>query len=72
MLFLIFFPNSGGPGIATLSDYRQKAQSSDKEGDAQQFYAGGSEHSGQMIEGPPRTKPNPQDIAKDVFEAAKK
>ena len=40
--------------------------------DAQQFYAGGSEHSGQMIEGPPRKKQNPESIAKDIFEAAKK
>ena len=58
--------------MATLSDYRQPPQGSGKDGDAQQFYAGGSEHSGQMIEGPPRKKPNPEDIAKDVFEAAKK
>ena len=71
-MWSLFSPNSRGPGVATLSDYRQKTQSSDKEGDAQQFYAGGSEHSGQMIEGPPRTKSNPQDIAKDVFEAARK
>ena len=64
----------GGSGVATLSDYReQKPESSAKgDDDAQQFYAGGSEHSGQMIEGPPRKKANPQDIAKEVFEAAKK
>ena len=28
--------------------------------------------SGQLIEGPPRKKADPKDIAKDVFEAAKK
>ena len=43
-----------------LSDYReQQFQSSAKgDDDAQQFHAGGSEHSGQMIEGPPRKKAN--------------
>ena len=61
---------SSGAGVATLSDYRDKPEASGK--DAQQFYAGGSEHSGQMIEGPPKKKTNPQDIAKNVFEAAKK
>ena len=71
-LLPLMSPCSEGTGIATLSDYRKESQSSDKDKDAQQFYAGGSEHSGQMIEGPPRKKPNPQDIAKDVFEAAKK
>ena len=58
--------------MATLSDYREKSKESGKDEDAQQFYAGGSEHSGQMIEGPPRKKPNPEDMAKDVFEAARK
>ena len=66
------FISSSGSGVATLSDYREQPQSSGKDDDAQQFYAGGSEHSGQMIEGPPKKKANPQDIAKDVFEAAKK
>ena len=54
-----------------MSDYREKNQEKSGE-DAQQFYAGGSEHSGQMIEGPPRKKPNAQSLARDVFEAAKK
>lgn len=58
-------------GIATLSDYQDKPVPSSGE-DAQQFYAGGSEHSGQMIEGPPRKKQTPDSIAKEVFEAAKK
>ena len=60
--------------MATLSDYREQQPQSSAKGDddAQQFYAGGSEHSGQMIEGPPRKKANPQDIAKEVFEAARK
>ena len=62
--------------MTTLSDYREQQPQSSAKGDddAQQFYAGGSEHSGQMIEGPPRKKANPQaqDIAKEVFEAARK
>ena len=66
--------SGGGSGVATLSDYREQKPDKSAKGDddAQQFYAGGSEHSGQMIEGPPRKKANPQDIAKEVFEAAKK
>lgn len=58
-------------GVATLSDYKEKPDS-DPGKDAQQFYAGGSEHSGQMIEGPPRKKQTPDSMAKEVFEAAKK
>lgn len=58
-------------GIATLSDYQNSLSSSSEE-DAQQFYAGGSERSGQMIEGPPRKKQTPESIAKEVFEAAKR
>ena len=55
--------------MATLSDYREQQPQSSAKGDddAQQFYAGGSEHSGQMIEGPSRKTANPQDIAKEVF-----
>ena len=58
-------------GVATLSDYREK-QTAPSDDDAQKFFAGGSERSGQMIEGPPRKKQTPDSIAKDVFEAAKK
>ena len=67
-------PVTVGSGVATLSDYREQQPQSSAKGDddAQQFYTGGSEHSGQMIEGPPRKKANPQDIAKEVFEAARK
>ena len=61
-------PSSVGSGVATLSDCREQQPESSAKGDndAQQFYAGGSEHSGQMV------KANPQDIAKEVFEAARK
>ena len=57
--------------MATLSDYKEKPKASGGE-DGQQFFAGGSEHSGQMIEGPPRKKMNPESMAKEVFESAKK
>jgi len=53
----------------TLSDYTSKP----KEGkDAQQFYAGGSEHSGQMIEGPPRKNESPGNITQGFIDMAKK
>lgn len=57
-------------GIATLSDYKEKPAPPTGQ-DAEQFFAGGSEHSGQMIEGPPRKKQTSENIAKEVFEAAK-
>lgn len=60
-------------GVATLSDYRDKPQTATHPQDkGQEFFAGGSEHSGQMIEGPPRKKVTPSSMAKDVFESAKK
>lgn len=59
-------------GVATLADFRDKPPIPNPEEDPQQFYAGGSEHSGQMIEGPPRKKPDTESLAKEVFEAAKK
>lgn len=58
-------------GVATLSDYRDKPVPSEDK-DAEQYYAGGSEHSGQMIEGPPRKKQNPEGIAQSFIDAAKK
>ena len=57
-------------GVATLSDYKSNKPKDSK--DAQQFYAGGSEHSGQMIEGPPRKAEQPKSIAQGFIDAAKK
>lgn len=54
-----------------MSDYKEKPVPNSGE-DAEQFYAGGSVHSGQMIEGPPRKKADTESMAKEVFEAAKK
>jgi len=60
-------------GVATLSDYQPTpVDSKEEEGDSEKFYAGGSEHSGQLIEGPPRKKPTAQKLAQEVFDAAKK
>ncbi len=56
-------------GVATLSDYKSKPADGK---DAQQFYAGGSEHSGQMIEGPPRPNEAPKNITQGFIDAAKK
>jgi UBX domain-containing protein 1 len=55
-----------------LADYRSSGgneKDNDDEDKGQEFFAGGSEHSGQMISGPPKKK---RDIAKDMFDAAKK
>uniref|UniRef100_A0A1X7U7Z8 SEP domain-containing protein n=1 Tax=Amphimedon queenslandica TaxID=400682 RepID=A0A1X7U7Z8_AMPQE len=65
-------PPAAKPGpdkhkVASLSDYTSSEGTKDDEG--QSFFAGGSEHSGQLISGPPRKK---KDLAKDVFDAAKK
>ena len=57
--------------MATLSDY--KDQRPPPEGkDAEQFFAGGSEHSGQMIEGPPPKNQKPENITQSFIDAAKK
>ena len=55
--------------MATLSDYTSKPR---EDKDAQQFYAGGSEHSGQMIEGPPRKNESPGNITQGFIDMAKK
>ena len=61
----------GRGGIATLSDYKEKPKTTPPDDKGQEFFAGGSEHSGQMIEGPPKKKATPESMAKDVFESAK-
>ena len=61
----------GRGGIATLSDYKDKPKTTPPEDKGQEFFAGGSEHSGQMIEGPPKKKATPESMARDVFESAK-
>ncbi|CAI8016887.1 NSFL1 cofactor p47 [Geodia barretti] len=64
--------------IASMADYQRRKREEEegragkgKEGDSQEFFAGGSEHSGQMISGPPRKKVDAKELASDVFAAAK-
>lgn len=63
-------PSHSARTFASMGDYQRQKQTS-KDDDSQSFFAGGSEHSGQLISGPPRDK-KPQDLAQDVFDAAKK
>lgn len=53
--------------IRTLSNIKQDQDSgeSSEEEDGQAFYAGGSEHSGQQVLGPPRGRRG--DIVTEVF-----
>ncbi|XP_065914747.1 NSFL1 cofactor p47-like [Dysidea avara] len=53
--------------VASISDYGSHDNKSADEG--QNFFAGGSEHSGQYIQGPPRQ--DGDDLVKNVFSAAK-
>ena len=48
---------------------KDEEDNDDDEEKGQAFYAGGSQHSGQQILGPP--KKNPEKIIKDLFEKAK-
>ncbi|XP_075922801.1 NSFL1 cofactor p47-like [Petromyzon marinus] len=62
----------GGRGsrIAGLRDLQQQQDDDSDEEEGQRFYAGGSEHSGQQIVGPPR-KRNPNEIVENLFKEAK-
>lgn len=57
--------------IRTLSNFKQGQDSGDssEEEDGQAFYAGGSEHSGQQVLGPPRARRS--DIVTDVFRSVR-
>ncbi|KAL5467327.1 hypothetical protein EMCRGX_G031540 [Ephydatia muelleri] len=54
-------------GFASMGDVRGRDENTE---DSEKFFAGGSEHSGQLIAGPPKAK-KPQDLAADLFQAAK-
>ena len=58
-------------GVATLSDYSNK-QAAPRGKDGQQFFVGGSEHSGQLVEGPPKKKLTPESITQGFIDVAKK
>ncbi|CAN0019051.1 unnamed protein product [Lampetra fluviatilis] len=59
-----------GSRIAGLRDLQQQQDDDSDEEEGQRFYAGGSEHSGQQIVGPPR-KRNPNEIVENLFKEAK-
>uniref|UniRef100_H2Z6V6 SEP domain-containing protein n=1 Tax=Ciona savignyi TaxID=51511 RepID=H2Z6V6_CIOSA len=56
--------------FASVHDYKNANQGSSDEEEGQRYYAGGSEHSGELIVGPPRKK-NSNDQIKDLFKQAK-
>ena len=59
--------------INTLKSLKDKDKKEDHSDDNQQaFYAGGSDHSGQEILGPPGSgNRNSEDLIKDIFKSAK-
>lgn len=57
---------SGGPRIMTLNNMASSSEEEDETGQA--FYAGGSEHSGQQVLGPPRKKQS--DFVSNLFRTA--
>lgn len=54
--------------VATISSVRNPEPEGDDKGQA--YYAGGSEHSGQQVLGPPRKKNPVKDIAAEMFKKA--
>ncbi|XP_026116079.1 NSFL1 cofactor p47-like [Carassius auratus] len=62
---------STGPSEHRVTSFRNlmdEDETGDEEG--QRFYAGGSEHSGQQIVGPPKKK-SPNEVVEDLFKGAK-
>ncbi|XP_041045542.1 NSFL1 cofactor p47-like isoform X2 [Carcharodon carcharias] len=62
--------STGTPRISSLKDLKKNEQSNSAADEGQRFYAGGSEHSGQQIVGPPKKK-NLNEIVDDLFKGAK-
>ncbi|XP_067887978.1 NSFL1 cofactor p47-like isoform X3 [Heterodontus francisci] len=62
--------SSGSSRISSLKDLKKDEQSNSAAEEGQRFYAGGSEHSGQQIVGPPNKK-NLNEIVDDLFKGAK-
>lgn len=58
--------------FTSIHDYKDKANDDSDEDGQQQFYAGGSEHSGNMIVGPKKNKLSNKAIASNLFKQAKK
>jgi UBX domain-containing protein 1 len=57
------------PKFATLKNLESSSSDEDDDEKGQTFYAGGSEHSGQQIVGPPRKNPI-RDMVSDIFRSA--
>ncbi|XP_067654863.1 NSFL1 cofactor p47-like [Haliotis asinina] len=62
--------SGGGSRFATLSSMKGKEEDSDSD-EGQAFYAGGSERSGQQVLGPPKKKPEPDEVVDTLFKSAK-
>lgn len=62
-------PSSGSNNFATLSSLNSSSSGDEGEEKGQAFYAGGSQHSGQQILGPPRKNPI-KDYVSEVFRQA--
>ncbi|XP_072427695.1 NSFL1 cofactor p47-like [Chiloscyllium punctatum] len=62
--------STGASRISSLQDLKKDQQSNSSADEGQRFYAGGSEHSGQQIVGPPKKK-NLNEIVDDLFKGAK-
>ncbi|XP_038665341.1 NSFL1 cofactor p47-like isoform X2 [Scyliorhinus canicula] len=62
--------STGTSRISSLKDLKKKEQRDGDVDEGQCFYAGGSEHSGQQIVGPPKNK-NLNEIVDDLFKGAK-
>ncbi|EDO38474.1 predicted protein [Nematostella vectensis] len=60
------------PRFASIATFQGHHDTYSDEDQGQAFYAGGSEHSGQQILGPPRKKQNADDITQNIFEEAKR
>lgn len=55
--------------LSSLHQNQDSGQDSSDDEDGQAFYAGGSEHSGQQVLGPPRSRRT--DIVTDVFRSVR-
>lgn len=55
--------------VATLSSLNSSSEDEDEDEKGQAFYAGGSQHSGQQVLGPPRKNPM-KDFVQEVFKKA--
>lgn len=62
-------PAARKSNVATLSSLNSSSEEEDEDERGQAFYAGGSQHSGQQVLGPPRKNPM-KDFVQEVFKKA--